>query len=83
MNLRGVLLHIMGDALGSVVVIIGALVFLFCEGSWVLRVDPLLRFIKHYNECCTFLASFVVINLFKYLQQSHGSNYSFYHLPLM
>ena len=38
--MRGVFLHILGDALGSVVVVISALVIMFCEGDWKYKVDP-------------------------------------------
>ncbi|ESO06461.1 hypothetical protein HELRODRAFT_155708 [Helobdella robusta] len=42
MNIKGVFLHILGDALGSLVVITSALVVIFCEGGWVAYVDPVL-----------------------------------------
>lgn len=45
MNIRGVFLHMMGDALGSLVVIVSALVAMFCKGSWVKWVDPVLSMI--------------------------------------
>eukprot|EP00111_Clytia_hemisphaerica_P001909 TCONS_00005367-protein len=40
MNMRGVYLHILGDALGSVIVIIAALIIKYFEGRWTLYVDP-------------------------------------------
>ncbi len=43
MNMRGVFLHVLGDALGSVVVIISALVIKFVEDDWRYKVDPALR----------------------------------------
>ena len=44
MNMRGVYLHILGDALGSVIVIIAALLVHFFEGEeWTLYIDPVLR----------------------------------------
>eukprot|EP00057_Strongylocentrotus_purpuratus_P016184 XP_011670658.1 PREDICTED: zinc/cadmium resistance protein isoform X5 [Strongylocentrotus purpuratus] len=42
LNMRGVFLHVLGDALGSVVVIISALVVMFADGDWVFCVDPVL-----------------------------------------
>ena len=40
LNMRGVFLHILGDALGSVIVIISGLVIKFAEGEWKYKVDP-------------------------------------------
>ncbi|XP_070563706.1 proton-coupled zinc antiporter SLC30A1-like [Ptychodera flava] len=40
LNMRGVFLHVLGDALGSVIVIISALVIWFVEGHWKYYVDP-------------------------------------------
>lgn len=40
MNMKGVFLHVLGDALGSVVVIVSALVIWFSEGNWRFYVDP-------------------------------------------
>ncbi|KAI8784003.1 zinc/cadmium resistance protein [Biomphalaria glabrata] len=40
LNMRGVFLHVLGDALGSVVVIVSALVIWFAEGDWRFYVDP-------------------------------------------
>lgn len=40
LNIRGVYLHVLGDALGSVIVMISALIILFEDGKWVLYVDP-------------------------------------------
>ena len=34
LNMRGVFLHVLGDALGSVVVIISALVIKFVDADW-------------------------------------------------
>ncbi|XP_041463369.1 zinc homeostasis factor 1-like isoform X3 [Lytechinus variegatus] len=42
LNMRGVFLHVLGDALGSVVVIISALVVMFTDGDWVFCIDPVL-----------------------------------------
>lgn len=39
----GVYLHVLGDALGSVVVIVSALVIKFVKDPWVYRLDPAMR----------------------------------------
>mgnify|MGYP003690095675 CR=1 FL=1 len=44
LNMRGVFLHVLGDALGSVVVIISALIIWLCEGDWRFYVDPAMRY---------------------------------------
>lgn len=41
--MRGVFLHVLGDALGSVIVIISALVLKFVEAEWKYKVDPAMR----------------------------------------
>lgn len=40
--MRGVYLHVLGDALGSVIVIISALIIKFASGLWTLYVDPVM-----------------------------------------
>ena len=40
MNMRGVFLHVMADALGSVVVIISALIMWLTEWKYKVYVDP-------------------------------------------
>lgn len=40
LNMRAVFLHVMGDALGSVIVVISALVIWFVKEDWVYYVDP-------------------------------------------
>jgi len=42
MNMRGVFLHIMADALGSVIVIISALIIMLTEWEYRMYVDPAL-----------------------------------------
>lgn len=42
LNMRGVFLHVLGDALGSVVVIISALIIKYAEGDWRFYIDPAL-----------------------------------------
>jgi len=41
--MRAVFLHVLGDALGSVIVIISALVILFVDADWVFYLDPAMR----------------------------------------
>lgn len=41
LNMHGVFLHILGDLLGSVAVMIAACVIKFTDGWWVLYIDPL------------------------------------------
>jgi len=43
LNMHGVFLHVLGDALGSVVVIVSALVIKFVEADWKYKVDPAMR----------------------------------------
>ena len=43
LNMRGVFLHVLGDALGSVIVVVSALVIWFVEGDWKYYVDPAMR----------------------------------------
>ncbi|KAL3841499.1 hypothetical protein ACJMK2_019633 [Sinanodonta woodiana] len=40
LNMRGVFLHVLGDALGSVIVIVSALIIWFVEEKWAFYVDP-------------------------------------------
>lgn len=40
MNIKGVYLHVLGDALGSVIVVCSALAIYYGSGSWTLYVDP-------------------------------------------
>eukprot|EP01083_Nonionella_stella_P032616 89279_1 len=40
LNIRGVFLHILGDLLGSVAVIVSSLVIKFSDGWWTIYVDP-------------------------------------------
>ncbi|XP_020908742.1 zinc transporter 1 [Exaiptasia diaphana] len=42
LNMRAVYLHVLGDALGSVIVIISALIIMFAKGKWTLYVDPVM-----------------------------------------
>ncbi|XP_022107958.1 zinc transporter 1-like isoform X2 [Acanthaster planci] len=45
LNMRGVFLHVLGDALGSVVVIVSALIIWFTDFSWKHYVDPAMSLI--------------------------------------
>lgn len=40
LNMKGVFLHILGDALGSVIVVISALIVKFVDSEWRHKVDP-------------------------------------------
>jgi len=40
--MRAVYLHVLGDALGSVIVIVSALIIKFARGEWTLYVDPVM-----------------------------------------
>ena len=43
LNMRAVFLHVLGDALGSVIVIISACIIWFVKEDWVYYVDPAMR----------------------------------------
>lgn len=45
MNMRAVYLHVLGDALGSVIVIASALCIIYGDGDWTLYVDPAMSLI--------------------------------------
>ncbi|ESN93629.1 hypothetical protein HELRODRAFT_115498 [Helobdella robusta] len=45
LNMRGVFLHVLGDALGSVVVIISAICIIFIEQDWKYFIDPVLSLV--------------------------------------
>ena len=45
LNMKGVFLHVLGDALGSVVVIISALVIKFRTEEWRYKIDPAMRYV--------------------------------------
>ena len=45
LNMRGVFLHVLGDALGSVVVIISGLIIWLTNGEWRFYVDPAMSLI--------------------------------------
>ena len=49
LNIRGVYLHVLGDALGSVIVIISALIIIYAHGRWTLYVDPAMSIIMVVN----------------------------------
>jgi len=54
LNMKAVFLHVLGDALGSVVVIISALLIKFIEADWKYRIDPVLRFSLHHFSLSLF-----------------------------
>ena len=41
--MRGVFLHVLGDALGSVIVVVSALVIKFTDSQITYLIDPVLR----------------------------------------
>ena len=45
LNIQGVYLHILGDALGSVIVMVSALIIMYASGTWTLYVDPTMSLI--------------------------------------
>lgn len=45
MNMRGVFLHVLADALGSIIVIISALIVHYTDWSYNVYVDPILSII--------------------------------------
>ena len=50
LNMRGVFLHVLGDALGSVIVIISGLVIKFVKQDWTHKVDPAMRYALKFNR---------------------------------
>ena len=44
LNMRAVFLHVLGDALGSVVVIISGVLIKFINADWKYKIDPVLRY---------------------------------------
>jgi len=44
--MRAVFLHVLGDALGSVVVIISGILIKFIDADWKYRIDPVLRLMR-------------------------------------
>jgi len=46
LNMRAVYLHVLGDALGSVVVIISGILIKFIDADWKYKIDPVLRYVK-------------------------------------
>ena len=53
--MRAVFLHVLGDALGSVGVIVSALVIRSDVGDWKYKVDPIMRSVQGgpHHEVCT------------------------------
>eukprot|EP00058_Branchiostoma_floridae_P022941 XP_002608431.1 hypothetical protein BRAFLDRAFT_231979 [Branchiostoma floridae] len=42
MNLRGVFLHVLGDALSSLIIVVNALIIMYVQGDWTKYCDPVL-----------------------------------------
>ena len=53
LNMRGVFLHVLGDALGSVIVVISALIIKFVDAEWRYKVDPSLSLVMVTIILCT------------------------------
>ncbi|XP_071956567.1 proton-coupled zinc antiporter SLC30A1-like [Antedon mediterranea] len=53
MNMKGVFLHIMGDALASVVVIASALSIHFIDAPWTVYIDPCISIVVVFIICFT------------------------------
>ncbi|XP_021367583.1 zinc transporter 1-like, partial [Mizuhopecten yessoensis] len=53
LNMRGVFLHVLGDALGSVVVVVSGLVIWFVEDDWKYYVDPAMSVVMVIIILCT------------------------------
>ena len=49
LNMRAVFLHVLGDALGSVVVIISGILIKFLDADWKYKIDPILRYFTAYD----------------------------------
>ena len=49
LNIRGVYLNILGDALGSVIVVVSALIIIFVKATWTNYVDPAMSIISVVN----------------------------------
>nr|KAJ3418118.1 hypothetical protein HK105_000318 [Polyrhizophydium stewartii] len=45
MNMHGVFLHVLGDALGSIGVIVSTLIIIYAEGDWKYYMDPVMSLI--------------------------------------
>ena len=66
LNMRGVFLHVLGDALGSVIVIISAVVIKYSKSEIKYMIDPLLRsdtmtsLVSYVHTCCSFRCSKVL-----------------------
>ena len=71
MNMKGVFLHVLGDALGSVVVIASAIAIQHVKGDWKYKIDPAMSlvsatnvsrefnlYITHVVECIIIIISF-------------------------
>ena len=59
LNMRAVFLHVLGDALGSVVVIISGILIKFLDADWKYKIDPILRYFTAYDILYSFIHSFI------------------------
>jgi len=58
LNMRAVFLHVLGDALGSVVVIISGVLIKFINADWKYKIDPALRYYAQTAICIITVKSF-------------------------
>jgi zinc transporter 1 len=76
--MRAVFLHVLGDALGSVIVIVSALMIKFVKGDWKYKVDPAMRFVSAL-WMIRLLFSFSLLSL----QHGDGFHYPVHHYPTL
>jgi len=53
LNMRGVFLHVLGDALGSVIVIVSALIIKYVNSPWKYKADPIMSMVMVIIILCT------------------------------
>jgi len=58
LNMKGVFLHVLGDALGSVIVIISALCVMYIEADWKHKIDPAMSLLLVIIISCTTIPLF-------------------------
>ena len=78
LNIRGVYLHVLGDALGSVIVMISALIILYEHGEWTLFVDPSMSIIM--VVCISFL---IDIRILRAAFNNYSSILTFFRPPII
>ena len=61
LNMRGVYLHVLGDALGSVIVMVSALVIIYAKGKWTNYVDPGMSIVMVVSTIKVFMREFLYL----------------------